>query len=149
MSTGVPFNARSTIRVSEAERSLAKRFDTPIAADLVVKAVDEKLYTIGAALDDDPLGELLIPQPSGFLQSFASHPLPYVFEGGCGGTGGGREDFRDLATFQHVRTGADGVATVSFHLPDDLTTQARAESPRSHRRSRRATPRRTSPLSSA
>src|SRR5437667_11793661 len=33
MSTGVPFNARSTIRVSEAERSLAKRFDTPIAAD--------------------------------------------------------------------------------------------------------------------
>lgn len=95
----------------------------PIPADVVVRAVDQKLFTIGAAVDADALAELLAPRGSGFLQSYTSHPLPFGFDGGCGGTGGGgREDFRDSATFQHVRTDANGVATVAFVVPDDLTS---------------------------
>ncbi|HEX7949524.1 MAG TPA: Ig-like domain-containing protein [Candidatus Limnocylindrales bacterium] len=95
----------------------------PVAADVVVRAVDEKLFTIGAADDIDAAAELLQPQDSGFLQSYTAHPVPYWNPGGCGATGGdGRSDFQDAATFQRTRTGADGRATVSFHLPDDLTS---------------------------
>ena len=95
----------------------------PVAADVIVRAVDEKLFTIRAAADVDALAELLAPRGSGFLQSYTSHPVPFGFEGGCGGTGGGgREDFRDSATFQHIRTDANGLATASFQLPDDLTS---------------------------
>jgi alpha-2-macroglobulin len=94
----------------------------PMAADVIVRAIDEKLFTIGDALDVDALGELLASQGSGFLQSFTSHPIPVLNDGGCGGAGGARGDFRDSATFQHVQTGADGRATVSFRVPDDLTS---------------------------
>lgn len=95
----------------------------PVAADVIVRAVDEKLFTIGAAVDVDALGELLVPRDSGFLQSYTSHPTPFGFDGGCGGTGGGgRDDFRDAATFQRVQTDANGLATVSFRVPDDLTS---------------------------
>lgn len=96
----------------------------PIAADVVVRAVDEKLYEIGAAFDVDALSWLLAPLGDGLLQSYASHPLPIRDGGGdCGGGGGdGREDFRDSALFELISTGSNGRASVSFDLPDDLTS---------------------------
>jgi hypothetical protein len=96
---------------------------SPISADVVVRAVDEKLFAIGGALDLDALAELLNPVGDGLLQSYLSHPLPMFGLDGCGDTGGGgRDDFRDSALFQLISTGPDGRGSVAFDLPDDLTS---------------------------
>lgn len=95
----------------------------PVAADVVVRGVDEKLFAMGGALDIDALDGLLSSTGDGLLQSFASHPLPLPNLYGCGDTGGGgRDDFRDTVVFKLVTTGADGTATLTFPLPDDLTS---------------------------
>jgi len=98
----------------------------PIAADVVVQGVDEKLYAIGAASRPYVLEDLHRWVSDGFLQSFASHRIPsWNQEGGCGATGGGgpaRSDFGDVVTFQLITTGADGRGTASFDLLDDLTS---------------------------
>ena len=99
----------------------------PIAADVVVQGIDEKLYDVGAAREVNVLGELHGWVSSGILQSFSSHRVPYRLEaGGCGATGGGgsdvRDDFGDVVLFDLVRTDADGRATVTFDLLDDLTS---------------------------
>jgi hypothetical protein len=96
----------------------------PIATDVIVRGVDEKLYTIGAATDVDPEPELMARPSAGLLQTYTSHATPAPDYGGCGGTGGGGErgDFRDSITFQRIKTGADGRGTVEFDLSDDLTS---------------------------
>lgn len=94
----------------------------PIAADVVIQGVDEKLYTLGQAFDFDPRGELLAKPSSGLLQSHRSHALPNEDEGGCGAEGGQRDDFRDVVTFQRIATDSSGRGSVSFELPDDLTS---------------------------
>ena len=97
----------------------------PIAADVVVQGVDEKLYAIGAASHPLVLENLHRWVSDGFLQSFASHRIPSRDEdGGCGATGGGdpRSEFGDVVTFQLITTGADGRGTASFDLLDDLTS---------------------------
>jgi alpha-2-macroglobulin len=95
----------------------------PVAADVVIHGVDEKLFEIGAAQQADVLRSLYRWVGPGFLQSFASHRIPLrPNEGGCGAGGGGRESFGDVVTAQLVRTGRDGRATVSFDLLDDLTS---------------------------
>ena len=97
---------------------------TPVAADVVVRGVDEKLFEIGGALDVDALGMLLQPVGDGILQSATTHQLPTPSSGdGCGDTtGGGRDDFRDTALFRLTSTGADGRGSVTFTLPDDITS---------------------------
>lgn len=98
----------------------------PIATDVVLQAVDAKLYAIGAAtaMDASPL---MLPASSAFIGSYATHLVPTPdFGDGCGAaTGGGEEprtDFKDNATFQLVQTAADGRGTVRFDAPDDLTS---------------------------
>ncbi|HSL97141.1 MAG TPA: Ig-like domain-containing protein, partial [Candidatus Deferrimicrobiaceae bacterium] len=97
---------------------------SPVAADVVLQGVDEKLYAIGAASVGDPTATLFRPIDAGFLQGAVTHSAMRTLEGGCGATGGegGREDFGDSVTFQLVRTGADGRATATFKLLDDLTS---------------------------
>ncbi len=96
----------------------------PVAAEVVLQAVDEKLYAIGAAHVPDVLPWLMREVGDGFLQATASHSATRTYEGGCGATGGDgeREDFEDVVTFQLVRTGADGRGTATFKLSDDLTS---------------------------
>jgi hypothetical protein len=97
----------------------------PVAADVVIRGVDEKLFEMGAALDIDALAQLLSPTGDGLIQSYASHPLPMPEnQYGCGDTtgGGGRDDFRDSVVFELISTGPDGHGRVSFDLPDDLTS---------------------------
>ena len=96
---------------------------SPVAADVVVHGLDEKLYSLGFASDTDPAPSLMQPTGSGFLQSYTTHALPAFNPGGCGSAGGGaRDDFRDAVTFQRVATGADGRGSVAFDLSDDLTS---------------------------
>jgi hypothetical protein len=95
----------------------------PVAADVVIQGVDEKLYTLGIANDVDPAPDLMSSTSDGFLQSYTTHDVPYIDDGGCGGAGGGgRDDFRDVVTFQRITTGSDGKGSVDFDLADDLTS---------------------------
>jgi hypothetical protein len=95
----------------------------PVAADVVVQGVDEKLYSIGIAGDADPAPQLMQGTSSGLIQSYTTHSMPTYDPGGCGGTGGGdRSDFRDTVTFQRVTTGANGRGVVEFDLSDDRTS---------------------------
>jgi hypothetical protein len=98
----------------------------PVAATVILRAVDEKLFSIGAAQQDDPLRELYAPVQAGIVGTYASHRNPRT-QGGEGGdtTGGGgddRDDFRDSLLFQSIRTGSDGRGSVSFKISDDLTS---------------------------
>ena len=98
----------------------------PIAADVVLQAVDAKLYAIGAASELDS-STLMMPTGSAFTGSYATHLVPTPdFGGGCGAaTGGGdevRTEFKDNATFQLVQTAANGRGTATFDAPDDLTS---------------------------
>ncbi len=104
----------------------------PVAASVVLRAVDEKLYAIGGAMEGDTIGQLFWCEPGadGIVTSATSHPVPvYRPESGetcgCGAFCGPedyRDDFRDTLLFQRVTTGPDGRATVSFDLSDDLTS---------------------------
>ncbi len=101
----------------------------PTSASVFVRAVDEKLFAMGAASMDDPLEELYASIDSGLLANGRSHGSPLGDDGGAdtmggGGdtTGGGREDFRDWLVAKLVTTGADGRGTVTFDLSDDLTS---------------------------
>jgi hypothetical protein len=94
----------------------------PVAADVVITGVDQKLYTLGQAFDLDPLDQLLAQPGSGFGAAYDSHAVPVPDYGGCGDTGGGRDDFRDSVTFQRITTDASGHGTISFKLSDDLTS---------------------------
>jgi hypothetical protein len=95
----------------------------PTPASVVLRAVDEKLFATGGAADVDPLQELYRFVGSGVLGTYASHQVPMAYGGdGCGDASGGREDFRDWLLFRKVVTGADGLASVTFKLSDDLTS---------------------------
>jgi hypothetical protein len=94
----------------------------PMAADVVIQGVDEKLYTLGQAFDFDPRAELLALPDAGFLQAYRSHATPRDDDGGCGAEGGSRDDFRDTVVFQRIATDAQGRGSVSFDLSDDLTS---------------------------
>ena len=96
----------------------------PTPATVVLRAVDEKLFSIGAAEADDPLNDLYVPLSPGIVGTYTSHHAPRQgFEGGDT-TGGGdeRDDFRDSLLFEAITTGADGRGKVSFGLSDDLTS---------------------------
>jgi hypothetical protein len=107
----------ATIAIRTTDRS-----GHPVAADVVVQGVDEKLYAQGLASDADPVPDLMRGTADGFLQSYTSHAAPWLNDGGCGATGGGRDDFRDVVTFQRISTGSDGRGSVHLGLPDDLTS---------------------------
>ena len=96
----------------------------PVAADVVVQGVDEKLFTVGVAADQDPAPNLMQRMSAGFLQSYTSHRLPVFTDYGCGGAGGDgeRDEFKDSVTFQRVTTGRDGRGSIAFDLSDDLTS---------------------------
>ena len=97
----------------------------PTPATVILRAVDEKLFSIGAAEADDPLNDLYVPLSPGIVGTYASHHAPrQAFDGGdtTGGGDEGRDDFRDSLLFEAITTGADGRGSVSFGLSDDLTS---------------------------
>ncbi len=111
----------SDVRVTVTTKD---RSGHPVAATVVLRAVDEKLFTLGGAVAADPLGEIYAEVDSGIHVIYRSHRSPRPNDDGGGGdtTGGGRDDFRDSLLFESVETGADGRATVTMHLSDDLTS---------------------------
>ncbi len=98
----------------------------PAPARVLVAAVDEAIFRVlgpeaGSYLNI--LGNLYAPAPAGLVRSYGSHQLPVALAAGAerGGGGGERADFRDVALFQEVVTGADGSRETTFELPDNLT----------------------------
>jgi hypothetical protein len=95
----------------------------PTAATVILRAVDEKLFAIGDASQDDPLTELYASVTPGILGTYVSHRDPRALGGGGGDTtGGGRNDFRDSLLFKMIATDANGRGSVSFRVSDDLTS---------------------------
>ena len=103
----------------------------PIRSTVTLRAVDEKLFAMGDVQIIDPLDDLYQKVESGILRLTATHQLPTGSdaegEGGAAGGGGddggaaARDDFRDTLAFRQIETDADGRATVSVRLSDDLT----------------------------
>ena len=111
-----------TVTVNVRTRS---KNGAPVSATVILRSVDEKLFTIGAAGADDPLPELYAPLDNGIVGTYRSHRRPErQFEGGdaTGGGGDDRIDFRDSLLFKTITTGADGRGGASFRLSDDLTS---------------------------
>lgn len=97
-----------------------------MAAEVAVWAVDKALFE----LTDSRLGNIFETYWSerGNSTSY-THSLRGILvqtaERGGGGGGGDRTAFKDVAYWNPtVRTGSDGRSTISFKLPDNLTTWA-------------------------
>lgn len=109
-----------TLRVRAVDPS-----GNPVAADIVLQAVDEKLYAMGAASTPDPLSEMYRRVDSGIVRITSTHQVPTASggegEGGSAGGEGPRTDFRDMLAFVRLRTNADGLATTTFKASGDLT----------------------------
>jgi len=112
-------DVKLTIRTTDAAGK-------PIAASVVLQAVDEKLYAIDGASVPQPLDELYARVDSGIVRLTSTHQVPTMVgpegEGGDATGGGGRSDFRDTLAFRAVRTDRTGRATTTIRLSDDLTS---------------------------
>ena len=107
-----------TVRTTDAE-------GRPIAASVVLQAVDEKLYAIGAASVPRPLQDLYALVDSGIVRLTSTHQVPTRagLEGEGGATGGGaRTDFRDTLVSRVLQTNSEGLARTTIRLSDDLTS---------------------------
>ena len=96
------------------------RAGQPVAASVILQAIDAKLFAIGAAADADPLPELYTSISSGVRTRFASHRTQRQRPGEGGDTtggGGDRADLRDALLFEVVATGEDGRARTSPACP--------------------------------
>jgi len=122
--------ATVTVSVHDAEGQ-------PVSAEVNLSAVDEAIYRTEYSFfsyGSDLVQSLYTSVGSGIFMTYASHQYP-VFNGGgppavtapatgpgTGGSGGGRSDFRDTALFENVKTDAEGRGSVTFKLPDNLTS---------------------------
>ena len=119
---------RGRYRPGESATVSVRTTDTaghPVAASVVLQAVDEKLYATGGASVPRPLDDLYLRVDSGILRLTATHQVPSRSgpEGEGGDTtGGGRSDFRDTLIFRELRTDATGRASTTMELSDDLTS---------------------------
>lgn len=94
-----------------------------------VTIADEALLAV-AQLDmqEQPLDSIYRWQSDGIVGTSMSHNSAKAMMGGGGAEMGGgardavRRNFKDQAAFMVIRTGADGTATGSFSLPDNITS---------------------------
>lgn len=89
-----------------------------------VSAIDEALTTIQWENPPAVLEAIYTRVDSGLLQQYVSG-APLRAEDGAEGGGGGdqpRRDFKDAALFREVETDGSGNATVTFVVPDNITS---------------------------
>jgi hypothetical protein len=94
------------------------------STEVNISVVDEALFLIQGETCACVLEAVYAPVTDGILHTFASHQYPNDIQGGEGGsTGGGpRTHFADVAFYGSVTTNAQGHASVTFELPDNLTS---------------------------
>ncbi len=97
-----------------------------VRAEVLLSAVDEAIFRLeqpGYDYERNILEQLYEAVDPGILHTYASHQYPGAVPAAeRGGDGGPREDFKDVAFFGTVTTGDDGRGSVSFKLPDNLTS---------------------------
>ncbi len=95
-------------------------------AEVNINVVDEAAFQVQGASSAKPdvLGDLYSMVGSGILRTYGSHQYPDDTEpqGGGATTGGPRTRFVDAAFNGTVTTDASGRASVTFALPDNLTS---------------------------
>jgi hypothetical protein len=98
----------------------------PVQAEVLLSAVDEAIFRLEGETffyDLGILDSLYQPVSSGVLRTYVSHLNPPATGGAeHGGGDGGRQDFKDIALFDRVTTNAQGRASITFDLPDNLTS---------------------------
>ena len=99
----------------------------PIPATVILRAVDEKLFAMGAASAGRSDRRAVRPPRHGagrHLRIASSSPGASGGEGGdtTGGGGDERVQFKDALLFASVDTDAKGRGSVSFKVSDDLTS---------------------------
>ncbi|MFH0828885.1 MAG: alpha-2-macroglobulin family protein [Candidatus Kerfeldbacteria bacterium] len=89
-----------------------------------LSAVDEAIIALQGQRYDDPLAMLYRWVSEGVISTYASHKEALTSDVGAerGGGGGDRIDFRDNALYTEIETDASGNGTVSYKLPDNLTS---------------------------
>lgn len=111
----------ATLEVSVTDKDGKPQADTEV--NLAV--VDEAIYRIPGAEQYTPdlLTSIYQYVGPGIVRTYASHQYPTDAQAAeRGGDGGARTDFADLAFYGSVTTDSDGHASVSFDLPDNLTS---------------------------
>lgn len=113
----------ATLNITVTDENGVAQEDTEVN----LSVVDEALFLIqgGVSSARDVLGTVYSVVGSGILRTYGSHQYPTDAqpEGGGATTGGGpRTNFADGAFYDSVTTDADGHASVSFTLPDNLTS---------------------------
>jgi hypothetical protein len=103
----------------------------PVGTKVNLSVVDEAYFALYPQ-EVDPLAVLYEPVfPSGIRYTLMTNATDAGWFNPGGGAEGGEGDdagtpvrsaFKDTAWFETVQTGADGTASVSFQLPDNLTT---------------------------
>jgi hypothetical protein len=87
--------------------------------------VDEAIFLIQGpyTYNTDALDSLYRPVGAGILHTYASHQYPNEEQPAeRGGDGGARREFADAAFYGQVTTDSEGHASVTFDLPDNLTS---------------------------
>jgi len=114
----------ATLRVSARDSE-----GNPVRAEVNLSAVDEAIFRLqgpysNSANRRDILADLYKSVGHGLITSYSSHQYPggEMPGGQGGGDGGPRTDFQDIALFQSVMTDDQGQASVTFKLPDNLTS---------------------------
>jgi hypothetical protein len=94
------------------------------ATDVNISVVDEALFLIQGETCACVLEAVYVSVSPGILRTYASHQYPNDIQGGEGGStsGGPRTQFADVAFYGSVTTDANGHASVTFELPDNLTS---------------------------
>ncbi|MEK7519046.1 MAG: Ig-like domain-containing protein [Patescibacteria group bacterium] len=96
----------------------------PVQAMVNLSAIDAAIVAIQTENAPTPLQSLYTNVPSGLLLTYVSHDA-LKLNGGAERGGGGdqpRKIFKDAVLFQNVETDRDGNATVTFTVPDNLTS---------------------------
>jgi uncharacterized protein YfaS (alpha-2-macroglobulin family) len=100
---------------------------TPVRAEVNISVVDESFFTL--CQQDVNTAESIYDycMDTGILLDYVSYRELDINKGGAegggeGGDGGLRQDFEDTAFFKSVKTDQKGKGSISFKLPDNLTS---------------------------
>jgi len=89
-----------------------------------ISAVDEAIVVLQGQRYDDPLSTLYQWVDEGVISTYSSHREALTADANAEGGGGmgDRIDFRDNALYTEIETDTSGNGTVSYKLPDNLTS---------------------------
>lgn len=104
--------------------SVKNRQNQPEKAKVLISVVDDAMSYLQGTNSPDILSNLYAPLPEGVVFSFSSHPSPQMSNAAEGGGGGDgfRDNLVDTASFSQVETDSNGTASLTFKVPDNITS---------------------------